>query len=504
MCQGCGPAPAAASPAGEEQAQRPRLRVVSLTMVEASTAEEGGYQHTVYGVAVLWEHMPEGGGEPVQLTIRVERRYSEFYDLYYALSSYSSVYYAEFPRRVMWGSMCASVISDRREMLGRWLIVLSDNTAACADKALLKWLEADRALVELEQLAAARAEEEKLAAARAEEESLAAARAEEEALSTFRPPESTRSVLRRELTQCILAEGLDVVPAAVDIAVEHAENLEHATAIYRNYLRREDSPALEEMGCGEAGACGGGEQGPEAEERGAQADPHHRSEMRGTLTRCVLAEGLDVVPAAVDVAVEHAENLEHAKVIYYDYLRREDSPQAAERRAHADLPPHRSEIREKLTRCILAEGLDVVPAAVDVAVEQAENLQHAMVLYDAHSRHEAAAAASVRPDLQQQLTERIHAAGHNVVPLIVELAAKDADDLDSAVKLYYDYVAPELRESRVLDRDETLAEVVEQLAGQGYDNKKEMRAMLESACGGGLLTEESIKSACELYKQLHE
>eukprot|EP01065_Artemidia_motanka_P005776 TRINITY_DN1279_c0_g1_i1.p1 TRINITY_DN1279_c0_g1~~TRINITY_DN1279_c0_g1_i1.p1 ORF type:complete len:370 (+),score=121.39 TRINITY_DN1279_c0_g1_i1:89-1111(+) len=162
------------------QQEPEKLRIVKLSLVgDSERTQEDGSVCTAYDIDVMWD-FPAGGGKRNLMTVRVVRRFSDFYDLYYALADYPSVYNAEFPRRMMWGSTWRSVVDDRKRVLGAWLQKLCDDPAACEDEKTLEWLDGEAAAnraMEMMQDERDRADATAKAKAHAEQEAAEAKRA---------------------------------------------------------------------------------------------------------------------------------------------------------------------------------------------------------------------------------------------------------------------------------------------------------------------------------------
>eukprot|EP01065_Artemidia_motanka_P012686 TRINITY_DN169_c0_g1_i1.p1 TRINITY_DN169_c0_g1~~TRINITY_DN169_c0_g1_i1.p1 ORF type:complete len:626 (+),score=214.74 TRINITY_DN169_c0_g1_i1:82-1959(+) len=146
-----------------------QAKISQLVLTGDAVKETGGYLFTVFILRVTWECTTERG-ETCQVPVQVERRYKEFYQLYYELDKYPSVYYADFPRRVLWGSTSRPVVDYRKGVLASWLQRVADDAGACQDPALLRWLEVSR----VKQIAEMRVHEQRQARAAAEEASRAA------------------------------------------------------------------------------------------------------------------------------------------------------------------------------------------------------------------------------------------------------------------------------------------------------------------------------------------
>lgn len=114
--------------------------IVSATLIEAQEKQEQGVVFTVFVIDSKWASPPEDGKETRHVTIQMEKRYSEFLSLYWQLRRHSSVYNADFPRRLMWGSMTRSVVDDRTTRLGQWLQVVCADDAARTDDDFVAWV----------------------------------------------------------------------------------------------------------------------------------------------------------------------------------------------------------------------------------------------------------------------------------------------------------------------------------------------------------------------------
>eukprot|EP00756_Hemistasia_phaeocysticola_P036225 Hpha_TRINITY_DN16629_c2_g1::TRINITY_DN16629_c2_g1_i1::g.182981::m.182981 len=112
----------------------------------AAQVDEYGNEHAVYIARAEWKVVCDGKEQPVEVSTDVERRYNEFYKLYYAMVHHSVAYDTDFPRRLLWGSMYDAVVEDRQERLDAWLRAVSGDAEASTDPVLVEWLNAAAAL----------------------------------------------------------------------------------------------------------------------------------------------------------------------------------------------------------------------------------------------------------------------------------------------------------------------------------------------------------------------
>eukprot|EP01065_Artemidia_motanka_P037494 TRINITY_DN4611_c0_g1_i1.p1 TRINITY_DN4611_c0_g1~~TRINITY_DN4611_c0_g1_i1.p1 ORF type:complete len:241 (+),score=56.52 TRINITY_DN4611_c0_g1_i1:60-725(+) len=134
-------------------AQKMQMRIKRMWLTGDAERGPPGGEYVVYAVNVLWEcpDVQKPGGGPFQHAAQIERRYSEFYALYYALAEHEAAYYGEFPRRVLWGSTSRDVVDYRMGALGEWLRIVCNDPAASADPKLLQWAGVDAARAVAEQ-----------------------------------------------------------------------------------------------------------------------------------------------------------------------------------------------------------------------------------------------------------------------------------------------------------------------------------------------------------------
>eukprot|EP01065_Artemidia_motanka_P037438 TRINITY_DN4598_c0_g1_i1.p1 TRINITY_DN4598_c0_g1~~TRINITY_DN4598_c0_g1_i1.p1 ORF type:complete len:246 (+),score=81.80 TRINITY_DN4598_c0_g1_i1:51-788(+) len=121
------------------------LKLLKLSVVGDREAKgPDGSPYTLYALDVLWGCEPEGQ-PPFELLVEVERRYSEFYSLYYDLEKCCAVS-SEFPRRVLYGSTWPDVVAHRRELFAGWVKAVCSDSAARQSSALREWLRVDSVL----------------------------------------------------------------------------------------------------------------------------------------------------------------------------------------------------------------------------------------------------------------------------------------------------------------------------------------------------------------------